>query len=164
MGEGGKFYGATEFNPRLISTQIVVMQAAFYFCLVVTTSLTNLAVGLPQSLSAVFTFQAYTWSTQPGLVLTICELFTALVMAVTLPFVVERAKKCLDFVATYHIFHFVASCFFSGNASTLHWWIISFVALLIAVLLGEFLCMQVETKAIKLTTKPGGKSQPCLDV
>ena len=29
----GRFFGADQFNPRLITTQIVVMQSSFWFCL-----------------------------------------------------------------------------------------------------------------------------------
>merc|ERR1712085_213486 len=85
-------------------------------------------------------------------------LLTALVMSVALRFVVERAKKCLDFVATYHFFHFMATCVASGFPQKFQWWAIHFVALLTAVLPGEYICMLGETQAIQLSKKPEGKS------
>eukprot|EP00929_Paragymnodinium_shiwhaense_P010232 TRINITY_DN114782_c0_g1_i1.p1 TRINITY_DN114782_c0_g1~~TRINITY_DN114782_c0_g1_i1.p1 ORF type:complete len:163 (+),score=12.94 TRINITY_DN114782_c0_g1_i1:80-568(+) len=161
MDEGGKFYGADKFNPRLISTQIVVMQSTFYFCFTLVSAMTNWLLSFPQSLSALFDYSAYTWSTSIGLALAFSELVTALLMAVACRVVVERVRKCLDFVATYHILHLVAICWWSGFPTTLQWWTINGVSLLVAVLLGEWLCMQGESKSIKLGAK--SKRKPCLD-
>mmetsp|Transcript_53190 Transcript_53190/g.119923 ORF Transcript_53190/g.119923 Transcript_53190/m.119923 type:complete len:166 (+) Transcript_53190:102-599(+) len=149
----GKFYGAEKFNPRLITTQIVVMQSLFWLCLCTLAACTDWALGVPQSLSQLFRGQAYTWTTNEGLALASSLLATGLLMAVALRFVVERAKKCLDFVATYHFFHFIATCVASGFPGTSHWWMINAGALLVAVFLGEYVCMMAETKAIKLGSK-----------
>mmetsp|Transcript_17557 Transcript_17557/g.48165 ORF Transcript_17557/g.48165 Transcript_17557/m.48165 type:complete len:164 (-) Transcript_17557:110-601(-) len=151
---GGKFYGAERFNPRFICTQIVVMQCAFYMSIVSSTALANCAMGVPQSLSSIFVAQSYTWETTSGLVLTICEFWTALVMALALRHFIERAKKCLDFAATYQILHLVATVVNSGFPDEWHWWAIKASALAMTVVLGEWLCMQVETQAIKLSHAP----------
>mmetsp|Transcript_65766 Transcript_65766/g.212203 ORF Transcript_65766/g.212203 Transcript_65766/m.212203 type:complete len:166 (+) Transcript_65766:219-716(+) len=159
----GKFYGAEKFNPRLITTQIVVMQSAFWLCLCALAACADFVLGEPQSLSQLFQYQAYTWKTQEGLTLALCLWVTALVMAATLRFVVERAKKCLDFVATYHFFHLVATCIATGFPMALHWWVIHVVALLVAVFLGEYICMMAETKAIKLGTKTKQSKSQIID-
>jgi len=149
----GKFYGAEKFNPRLIMTQIVVMQSLFWLCLCLLTACADFVIGEPQSMSQLFNGRSYTWDTRAGLTLAVCLWATALLMAGSLRFVVERAKKCLDFVCTYHFFHFVATSFASGCPSTGQWWAIQLVALLLAVFLGEYICMMAETKAIKLGSK-----------
>ncbi|CAK0808149.1 unnamed protein product [Prorocentrum cordatum] len=141
MAAEGKFFGASKFDPRLISTQIVVMQAAFWFCFAGVYSIANWIIGAPQSLSQMFVGKGYTWATTPGLALA-CSLWaTTFAMVAALRIVVERAKKCLDFVATYHIFHLVATCFVSGFPSELHWWVIHAAALIVAVVVGEYVCM-----------------------
>mmetsp|Transcript_30007 Transcript_30007/g.93962 ORF Transcript_30007/g.93962 Transcript_30007/m.93962 type:complete len:171 (+) Transcript_30007:162-674(+) len=161
MEGGGKFYGAEKFNPRLISTQIVVMQCAFWLCLCTLVAAADAIFGEPISLSQLFQGRAWTWNTRPGLIMAVCLWATALFMAVTLRYVVERAKKCLDFVATYHIFHLLATCYCSaGFPSALHWWAIQITALLVAVFLGEYVCMIAETKAIKLGSKVTKAAKP----
>eukprot|EP00747_Dinoflagellata_sp_TGD_P059928 gnl/TRDRNA2_/TRDRNA2_151801_c1_seq1.p1 gnl/TRDRNA2_/TRDRNA2_151801_c1~~gnl/TRDRNA2_/TRDRNA2_151801_c1_seq1.p1 ORF type:complete len:161 (-),score=29.02 gnl/TRDRNA2_/TRDRNA2_151801_c1_seq1:92-574(-) len=149
----GKFYGTERFDPRLIITQIIVMQSAWYMCLAVLTMCVDWFVGAQQSLSQLFLVKAYTWDTNAGFALACSMWCTALVMALVLRVVVERAKKCLDFVATYHIFHLVFTWCISGFPNVRHWWIINSVAGLVAVLLGEYACMKAEQKAIKLGSK-----------
>eukprot|EP00930_Biecheleria_cincta_P042122 TRINITY_DN28979_c0_g1_i2.p1 TRINITY_DN28979_c0_g1~~TRINITY_DN28979_c0_g1_i2.p1 ORF type:complete len:167 (-),score=25.81 TRINITY_DN28979_c0_g1_i2:128-628(-) len=154
----GKFYGAEEFNPRLIATQIVVMQSSFWLCLGSLTTLVDLVLGEPQSAEQLFLPEAYTWSTTRGIGLTAALWVTSLVMAAELRHVVERAKKCLDFVATYHIFHLLATYLASGFPDLIEWWAIQVPSFLVAVLLGEYLCFQSESQAISLKPKPPGKS------
>eukprot|EP00933_Yihiella_yeosuensis_P008085 TRINITY_DN11337_c2_g1_i1.p1 TRINITY_DN11337_c2_g1~~TRINITY_DN11337_c2_g1_i1.p1 ORF type:complete len:170 (+),score=26.71 TRINITY_DN11337_c2_g1_i1:88-597(+) len=156
----GKFYGSDSFNPRLITTQIVVMQSSFWFCLGATTAIVDLFIGEKQSAEQLFDPEAYTWNTRRGLALSMSLWITALVMAVLLRFVVERAKKCLDFVATYHIFHLLATYFASGFPSYFHWWAIQAPALIGAVVIGEYFCMLAETEAIQLSKKPPPTKKP----
>merc|ERR1719383_937331 len=101
-------------------------------------------------MSSLFLWEDYTWSTRRGVVLVCCVWATALVMAVSLRFIVERAKKCLDFVCTYHFFNLVATWLMSGLPLSYRWWVVQGVGLLIAVLLGEWICFLEETKEIKV--------------
>mmetsp|Transcript_20601 Transcript_20601/g.46263 ORF Transcript_20601/g.46263 Transcript_20601/m.46263 type:complete len:165 (+) Transcript_20601:162-656(+) len=156
----GKFYGSEDFNPRLITTQIVVMQSLFYTTFVAITAAVDWCAGFTQSLTQFFQPDEYTWETQEGFALLVCLWLTSLLMAVSLRFVVERAKKCLDFVATYHFFHLVFTCCNSDFPKTFHWWCTNGFALIIATVLGEYLCMQAETKAIKLVSKPTKVAKP----
>ncbi|CAE8609318.1 unnamed protein product [Polarella glacialis] len=153
----GKFYGASNFNPRLITTQIVVMQSSFWLCFGTVAAIADWVLGEAQSAGQLFEPEAYTFDTQRGLALALSLWVTALLMAFQLCYVVERAKKCLDFVATYHIFHLLATGIASGFPSFgayFHWWVIQVLALVTSVLLGEYMCMRAETKAITLNSKP----------
>lgn len=153
----GKFYGADTFRPRLIVTQMAVMQSGFWLAFATLVASAQLALGQPPGLWQLFRSGDYTWETATGCTLAVCLWATALTMAVALRYVVERAKKCLDFVFTYHFFHFIATCFTSGFPAVFQWWAIQIIALLIAVFLGEYICMQAETKAIQLSSKPSKK-------
>lgn len=54
-------------------------------------------------------------------------------------------------MSTYHIFHLIATCYFETFPSNYQWWLIQLPALLLAVLLGEYLCMQAKTaRGLKL--------------
>ncbi|CAE7371580.1 SYS1 [Symbiodinium natans] len=158
----GRFFGADQFNPRLITTQIIVMQSSFWFCLGAAVAFADWLLSEEQSAAQLFQPEAYTWNTRRGLILALALWFTSLVMAVELRFVVQRAKKCLDFVTTYHLFHLLATFLAEGFPANMEWWIIQLPALFVAVLLGEYLCMQAETQDIKLYKKPK-VSRPSFD-
>ncbi|CAK9091647.1 unnamed protein product [Durusdinium trenchii] len=144
------------------------MQSSFWLCLGSCVAMGDLFWGEEQGAAQLFQPEAYTWTTTRGLILTFALWFTSLIMAIELRFVVQRAKKCLDFVATYHIFHLIATCFAEGRSpsfpATGEWWIIQIPAILTAVLLGEYMCMQAETRDITLGNKGGKKtSKPSFD-
>jgi protein SYS1 len=63
-------------------------------------------------------------------------------------FVVERAKKVLDFSCTLHAFHLFITVLV-GVPTQWTWWILMGVSLLVMTLLGEFLCMRKELREIR---------------
>ena len=72
--------------------------------------------------------------------------------------IVERAKKCLDFVATLFVLHVVLCSMYSGFPTELWWWLSMFGSALIMTLLGEFLCMRHEMREIHLSATNRGSS------
>ncbi|KAI4986089.1 hypothetical protein ZWY2020_018719, partial [Hordeum vulgare] len=53
-------------------------------------------------------------------------------------YVVERAKKCVDFAATLHVIHlFICT-----------WWVVNILGLAIMSLLDEYICIRRELKDI----------------
>merc|ERR1719502_1782140 len=132
------------------------MQSAFYLCFIAVTVSVDTVVGAPHSLSQLFRYQAYKWYSPLAFSMWVTSLF----MAVTLRFVVERVKKCLDFVATYHIFHLFITWLSTGFPVTFQWWLVNIVAAVVAVVLGEYVCMQAEMKEIKLGSKGSRQGSP----
>ena len=71
--------------------------------------------------------------------------------AVALWYVVQRTKLCLDFAATVHIFHLVICWVYNGHVPrTIAWWILNVTSVALMTVIGEFLCMRTEMKAIPL--------------
>ena len=69
-------------------------------------------------------------------------------------YVVERAKKCLDFAATAHILHFLGTIIYNQTfPASWTWWIVNVICLIIMSVLGEYLCMNRELQEIPLTRK-----------
>lgn len=50
--------------------------------------------------------------------------------AIFLVTVVERAKKCLDFAATIHLFHFLGCLVYAGFPTAWLWWLLMLFSLL----------------------------------
>src|SRR5690606_30431592 len=69
-----------------------------------------------------------------------------------LMYVVERAKKCLDFSSTMHIFHLLGCIVYSRRfPDRWEWWVINIVTLILTAVLGEFLCQRKELREIPLS-------------
>ena len=68
--------------------------------------------------------------------------------------IVERAKKCLDFTATFYIFHLFSCIWYNQQfPRSWQWWILTILAASIMTTIGEQLCMYVELQDIKIDVR-----------
>jgi len=66
-------------------------------------------------------------------------------------YLIERAKKCLDFSATLYIVHLFICIIYGGWPSSFTWWIVNLTCLALMALLGEWLCIRRELREIPIT-------------
>lgn len=66
-------------------------------------------------------------------------------------YVIERAKKCLDFAATLYIIHLFICIVYGGWPASVTWWVVNIAGLAIMSLLGEYLCIRRELKEIPIS-------------
>jgi hypothetical protein len=112
-------------------------------------------VGSERSLEQLFGYQVLQFKALHGRLLLGAFVLNALTGAIGLWYVVKRTKQCLDFTATVHFFHLLACWVFNGwFPNTLSWWLVNVVCTIIMTVLGEFLCMRTELKAIPLSMGP----------
>jgi len=140
------FYDST-FDPKLILGQIVVMQCLFYLnlggILIMLDTMVGNNISMRQILGPLRMETLADWLT------IFCFVLNAVVAAGCLLIVVERAKKCLDFAATVHLFHFLF-CLFFGGMPNIAWFIWNIVFMVIMAVLGEYICMKRELKEIPM--------------
>ncbi|XP_010231978.1 protein SYS1 homolog isoform X2 [Brachypodium distachyon] len=132
------FYGAMVWDPWLIVSQIVCLQCLYYLALGL---LMALLVGtrVPRlTLLYLFDFATLTPRTTTG-----CAAFML--------YVIERAKKCLDFAATLYIIHLFICIIYGGWPASITWWVVNIVSLAIMSLLGEYLCIRRELRDIPVS-------------
>ncbi|KAK9834018.1 hypothetical protein WJX81_003396 [Elliptochloris bilobata] len=147
---GAMFYGAQVWDPLLILAQIVTLQCLFYLSL---GALLFLFVGPWVSRLALehclddryLNFHSFL-----GWMVTAANVANALVAAVCLVFVVGRAKKCLDFAATLYLLHLAAVSAMSAIPSSFAWWAVNIWGMVLAAVLGEWLCLQRELQEIPI--------------
>jgi len=148
-------YYVQGFDPALIISQIVSMQALLYMhlglWLCVLTALGGSEVS-SLSLGNFFSSSAMSISFAGGWIAIIACFLNALAGAFFLCLVVERAKKCLDFTATVYILHLMATVGFGGFPTSAAWWITEGLAFGLMVVLGEWLCARREMRDISLPT------------
>ena len=75
-----------------------------------------------------------------------------------LVYLVERAKKCLDFSATLYIIHIFICIIYGGWPSSITWWVVNVTGLAVMALLGEYLCIRRELREIPITRYRSSKS------
>jgi len=140
------------WDPWLIIAQIISLQCLFY-----------MSLGLWQMLfvgpyigrltvAQIFGWQALSFRTYVGVMTMVSNLATSVTGALFIMWIVERAKKCLDFASTCYIWHLVFCCIHSGFPMSLEWWATNSLGLLIMSLLGEWLCVRREMQDIPLAS------------
>ena len=147
-----RFYPA-EFDPKLILSQIGLVQSLVYIGSGLWLLLLNGLAGRPASsigLGQMFSYKAIGLSHSGGWISIIAAFLNSLIGGCILCIVVERAKKCLDFAATVHIFHLCGCTLYEGFPDSWEWWTINLVSLTVMALLGEYLCMRREMAEIPL--------------
>ncbi|TVU34351.1 hypothetical protein EJB05_16183 [Eragrostis curvula] len=147
------FYGAMVWDPWLIVSQIVCLQCLYYLTLGM---LMSLLVGtrVPRlTLLYLFDFATLTPRTPTGWCAIASFLLAAVAGAGFMLYVIERAKKCLDFAATLYIIHLFISIVYGGWPASVTWWVVNITGLAIMALLGEYLCIRRELKEIPISSR-----------
>jgi len=140
------------WDPSLIISQIIAVQCFMYVSLGLWILLfVHIIAGQPLSIDYIFKYQEVNVKDVTGRLVITCFLMNSLVCSGALWGLVQRTKLCLDFSVTAHLLHFTVSMFYnSAFPSSASWWILQLSCVTIMCVLGEFLCLRSEMKAIPL--------------
>lgn len=156
-------FRASPWDPPLILAQMAALQALFYATLLPLTAVVDRILGVPRpTLEQLFLAPsapsarddaanedeyatAATWATVTAVLL------NALLVGLALRLLVGRAKQCLDFGATVHAGHLLATSIYAGFPTRWPWWLAALLSLAVSVGLGEYLCMRLELADIVLS-------------
>ncbi|XP_057504849.1 uncharacterized protein LOC130788310 [Actinidia eriantha] len=144
------FYGAVVWDPWLIVAQILCFQCLYYLTLGV---FMEILVGTRvsrMSLVYFFDYATVSGSTVTGWCVIASFILSSLTGAVYMPYLIERAKKCLDFSATLYIIHLFICIIYGGLPSSLTWWVVNGTGVAVMALLGEYLCIRRELREIPI--------------
>lgn len=140
------------FDPKLIIYQMIALQAFYYLVLGALLAVFHILFGTTVSMDHFFSARYINSGSAMGWVEIAATMLTALAGSLLLALIVEKSRKCLDFTASLYIFHFLGCCMFRGMPATWDWWIVHGVALVVMVVLGEYLCARRELQDIPLST------------
>mmetsp|Transcript_26803 Transcript_26803/g.58859 ORF Transcript_26803/g.58859 Transcript_26803/m.58859 type:complete len:167 (-) Transcript_26803:427-927(-) len=152
-----------DFDPILIMAQIFAMQTMWYMTFGVWLLILNALAGGPIpniGISLIFSHESISLLVTGGWIVIASYILNALAGACSLCFVVQRARKCLDFTTTAHLIHLWLTYCYDGLPDTWEWWALNALSLALMALLGEFLCMRREMQDIPLFR--GGNSADTL--
>lgn len=145
------FYGSTVWDPVLISAQILTIQCLFYLTLGLA-----LWILVGPYVSGHLVLEAFFGSSLLGVhnfvgwMAILATILNSLPVSLTILFVVERAKKCLDFSATVYILHLITAWICVGFPRAVTWWVTNGLAFVFTALLSEWLCLRRELRDIPI--------------
>ncbi|CAD7928305.1 unnamed protein product [Amoebophrya sp. A120] len=150
---GGRFYGKEGFQPRRILRQMITLQTGWYSVFFAVAGASNLAVGIEWTgVAKFFTSTEYNFDTTSGTVLVCSQWVASILYAPFISYIVERAKKVLDFTVTIQFWHLLLSLYFGFPG--LSWWGVSLVGCVVGTLIAEAICMRWEMQDIELKYSP----------
>eukprot|EP00727_Mastigamoeba_balamuthi_P010082 m51a1_g5697 hypothetical protein (174) ;mRNA; r:1020891-1021500 len=165
------YFRGGSWDPVTIILQIVCLQSVFYVSLgSVAVSVDIVATtfgwptpprpasrGAPTVLEILFDPRSCTFYYVSGWLCILSYHIAAILCSFAAVFVVEKARKCLDFAATVFILHGAACVLYAGprSLSSGAWWIAQVASLVALALLSEHLCRRRELREI-----PRGFSSP----
>ncbi|WJX42850.1 hypothetical protein P8452_30033 [Trifolium repens] len=144
------FYGAVVWDPWLIVAQIVCLQCMYYSTLGFFLSILVGTRVSRLSLVYFFDYATVTTSTVTGWCVCASFLLSSAAGAVYMLYLIERAKKCLDFSVTLYIIHLFICIVYGGWPSSIAWWIVNGTGIALMALLGEYLCIRRELQEIPI--------------
>ncbi|KAG8497083.1 hypothetical protein CXB51_008339 [Gossypium anomalum] len=165
------------YDPSLILAQIVCLQCLYYLTLGAFSSFLVGSRASRMSLVYLFDFVTVTASTVAGWCAIAAFFLTSIAgsefnshlpfpqclsasstyhlllnfLSVYMLYLIERAKKCLDFAATLYIIHLSICTIYGGWPSSVTWWVVNVTRFAVMALLGEYLCIRREMREIPIT-------------
>ncbi|VDL85968.1 unnamed protein product [Schistocephalus solidus] len=144
-------FRSSVWDPVLIISQIVCIQCLYYGAAGALLALISPVSSWQTSLSLIFDDEELRFRDAQGRCLIAVFLLAATACALGLWRLVKRTKLCLDFACTLHFWHLIFC--WAYNASfpvSVAWWFTTVISIILMTVLGEFLCMRSEMKAIPL--------------
>ena len=112
------FYGTVKFDPHLITSQILVLQASFYLVQGILLLCLHFFFGHSLSIGFLLEWRRLTVSTASGwshiAVLVAVSIFVSFLFVP----IIERAKKCLDFSVTIFFIHWINTMIYDVSKAT----------------------------------------------
>ncbi|KAM9814044.1 protein SYS1 homolog [Neosynchiropus ocellatus] len=143
------------WDPVLIMCQMVLMQCIYYSCLGLWLAVLDSVLQTHRSLDQIFNDEVLGLASMHGRVSMMAFLLNSLTCATGLWLFVRRGKQCLDFTVTVHFFHMVGCWIYNAHVpAALAWWLVNVACIALMAVIGEYLCMRTELRAIPVNTGP----------
>uniref|UniRef100_A0A3Q3AUG0 SYS1 golgi trafficking protein n=1 Tax=Kryptolebias marmoratus TaxID=37003 RepID=A0A3Q3AUG0_KRYMA len=128
------------WDPVLIVCQIVLMQCIYYSFLGLWLAGVDSLVQSSRSLDQIFSYEVLGFATM---------------QASSVFYLNTRFSICLDFTVTVHFFHMIGCWIYNAHLpSALSWWLVNVACMALMAVIGEYLCMRTELRAIPVNSGP----------
>lgn len=144
-------FRSQKWDPWLIISQIVAVQALYYLSLGFWICLITLTVGRPPTLDYLFSYENFRTTTWSVRLLSCTYLLNALSSGFAIYYVVGRYKQCLDFSVTVNFYHLIACWIYNSQHPNLFsWYVTHILSIIVMTILSEHFCKKSELRTIPL--------------
>ncbi|GJJ69164.1 protein SYS1 [Entomortierella parvispora] len=151
MSSNTSSFRATQWDPVLILSQIVCLQAIWYISISTIVYIFSKLSGTDLTLDAILNFREIRADNAQGMVLGLAWLLNSVVGVYLLLKIVSRARLVLDFSLTLLLYHVLMTTLYSDHVpSSFLWWALNGTTCGIMIFGGEYVCMQLEMEPIVL--------------
>ncbi|KAG0048312.1 hypothetical protein BGZ83_006710 [Gryganskiella cystojenkinii] len=151
MSSSNSSFRATQWDPVLILSQIVCLQAIWYISISTIVYIFSKLSGTDITLDAILNFREIRADNAQGMLLGLAWLLNSVVGVYLLLKIVSRARLVLDFSLTLLLYHVMVTTLYSDHfPSSFLWWALNGTTCGIMIFGGEYVCMQLEMEPIVL--------------
>lgn len=138
-----------KWDPMLITSQIIAMQCIFYTTMgLIIASLTAI-IGETININYIFRSDNVHFQSRSSQIIVISHVLNSICGALALWCVIQRAKQCLDFTCTLHLFHLITCWIYTGTFPlNITWWLVNVSCIVLMVVIGEYLCFRTDLRDI----------------
>ncbi|KOB68220.1 SCF apoptosis response protein [Operophtera brumata] len=128
----------TQWDPCLISSQIVAMQSLLYLSLCLLIAIMQDLTDSTRTLDHIFEYHEIHVRDSEGRAVIFAFMLNAVIGAVA--------------ICTFHCIHLLACWMYNGTfPTTFSWWVLNIACAAVTCVAGEFLCLRTELQAIPLS-------------
>ncbi|CAF4184561.1 unnamed protein product [Rotaria socialis] len=143
-----------KWDPWLIISQIIAVQAIYYFGFGLWILLITITFNRVPSLDYFFSYDTLQLSSWNGRFFSTVFLLNTFTGALAIFYLVGRYKQCLDFSITIHFYHFIACCIYNYQYPNIFsWYVVQFLSIVIMTILSERFSKKYELQNISLTSR-----------
>ncbi|CAF0735603.1 unnamed protein product [Adineta steineri] len=147
-------FRSQKWDPWLIISQIIAVQALYYFGLGLWLFLIGSTFQQKPTLDYLFSYKILQLSSWNERLLTSVFLLNALTSGFGIVSIVGRYKQCLDFSLTIHFYHFIICWMYNNqHPNIFSWYVIQFLSIVIMTIFSEHFSKKNELRNIPLSSR-----------
>ncbi|KYO01906.1 putative protein SYS1 [Plasmodium gaboni] len=131
---------------------MLCLQSIYYSICSFTIFLIFTIYGFPRNIKYLFNTTSYFEGEAVLLYLFFIHIINSIIMSYFIKVIVKRTKKCLDYVISCYLIHFLLCVFISGFSKSYNWYACFFLFVFLTVILSEYICYKEDIKEITISS------------
>lgn len=154
----GKYF-SQNFDPILISTQIVLLFSLHNILLIFFTILFNKFLGLHLHIDQILSSENIDFKGSYGYSCLLSHFFTYFFMMAAYIKIVDKAYKIVDYILTNFFLHLICTTLNSNFPFNFLWWAVNGLFVTIVTFVSEYISLRLDQREIKLDFKFESKNK-----
>jgi hypothetical protein len=147
----------TNFNPILITSQIILVISIFYVSFISTTMLHNSFFGLQLHIDQILSSEAFDFQSTYGYCALTASLNTHIIMTIVFIVFIEKANRIFDYALTTFFLHLILTTLNSQFPMNLGWWLVNLALFAVTIVISEYISLRLDQRDITVDFKVSDK-------